>query len=61
VLAFPGVMSSGEVPRVSSPAPVQVCFDMQRNGVCKCGFSCLYRYDRDAIARAPPLPPLTAR
>jgi hypothetical protein len=38
-----------------------VCFDMQRNGVCKRGSSCLYSHDRDAIARAPPLPPLKAR
>jgi hypothetical protein len=61
VLAFPGVMPPGEVTRVSSPAPVQVCFDMQRNGVCKRGSSCLYSHDPDAIARAPPLPPLKAR
>jgi hypothetical protein len=54
-------MPPSEVPRVSSPAPVQVCFDMQRNGVCKRGSSCPYSHDRDAIARAPPLPPLKAR
>jgi hypothetical protein len=29
--------------------------------VCKCGSSCLYNHDRDAIARAPPLLPLKAR
>jgi hypothetical protein len=38
-----------------------VSFDMQWNGVCKRGSSCLYSHDRDAIARAPPLPPLKAR
>jgi hypothetical protein len=61
VLACPGVMPPREVPGVSSPAPVQVYFDIQWNGVCKRGSSCLYSHDHDAIARAPPLPPLKAR